>query len=113
MPTRRANEHLEPELNRLMQEDEERGEGEADFDDRVKAAKRKAIEDNIARRRRPEQRRRPSTSRAIWWCEHDKLREREVADENDKQGLKEVKEKVELKKIAEEPEGGGEERGGE
>jgi hypothetical protein len=32
-----------------MQEDEERRRQKQDFDDRVKAAKRKAIEDNIAK----------------------------------------------------------------
>jgi hypothetical protein len=41
-------EHLEPELNRLMQEKTENEmRAKAEFDDRVKAAKRKAIEENI------------------------------------------------------------------
>jgi hypothetical protein len=43
-------EHLEPELNRLMHEKIKNEEkAKQDFDDRVKAAKRKAIEDNIAK----------------------------------------------------------------
>jgi hypothetical protein len=71
-------------LNRLIREDEEREEkAKQDFDDRVKAAKRKAIGTTSLRRRRrgtnePDHRR-----AAIWWCRHDKLREREVADENE------------------------------
>jgi hypothetical protein len=41
-------EHLEPELNRLMQEKTENEmRAKAEFDERVKAAKRKAIEENI------------------------------------------------------------------
>jgi hypothetical protein len=45
-------EHLEPELNRLMQEKiQNEIKAKQEFDDRVKAAKRKAIEENIAKAR--------------------------------------------------------------
>jgi hypothetical protein len=45
-------EHLEPELNRLMQEKMQNEiKAKQEFDDRVKAAKRKAIEENIKKAR--------------------------------------------------------------
>jgi hypothetical protein len=45
-------EHLEPELNRLMQEKiQNEIKAKQEFDERVKAAKRKAIEENIAKAR--------------------------------------------------------------
>ncbi len=95
-------EHLEPELNRLMHEKMKNEEkAKQDFDDRIKAAKRKAIEENIAKAKLSGNKLTQTIDEQgnLVGANTINYEEREVADdEGANKILKDIKERAELKK---------------